>query len=131
MGLYFRGQVVVCLLVGVLMAAGFALIGLPLGIVLGLLIGGAEHRPPTWAWRGAVPVLFLAGLNSLEAGESVWVGIGLAVAVMAVVQVIQDVVLVPQNPGREPGAVPLAPSSSPCPCGASCSASSACSLPCP
>jgi predicted PurR-regulated permease PerM len=105
MGLYFRGQIIVCLLVGVLMAIGFVLIGLPLGLVMGLLIG-ILNIAPYLGVAGAVPVLLLAGLNSLEAGESVWVGIGLAVAVMAVVQVIQDAVLVPKIQGESLGLSP-------------------------
>jgi predicted PurR-regulated permease PerM len=105
MGLYFRGQVVVCLIVGVLMAAGFAIIGLPLGIVLGLLIGILNIAPYLGA-LGAVPAVLLAALDSLEAGESVWIGIGLVVAVMAVVQVIQDVILVPRIQGESLGLSP-------------------------
>jgi len=105
MGLYFRGQIAVCLIVGVLMAAGFAIIGLPLGIVLGMLIGVLNIAPYLGA-LGAVPAVLLAALDSLEAGESVWLGIGLAVAVMAVVQVIQDAVLVPRIQGGSLGLSP-------------------------
>lgn len=105
MGLYFRGQIIVCLLVGALMSIGFVLIGLPLGLVMGMLIGILNIAPYLGA-VGAVPVLLLAGLDSLEAGESVWVGIGLAVAVMAVVQVIQDAVLVPRIQGESLGLSP-------------------------
>ncbi|MBG0791780.1 MAG: AI-2E family transporter [Desulfovibrionaceae bacterium] len=105
MGLYFRGQIVVCLLVGALMAAGFAIIGLPLGIVLGLLIG-VLNIAPYLGVAGAIPAVLLAGLKSLEAGESAWIGIGLAVAVMVVVQVIQDVILVPRIQGESLGLSP-------------------------
>ena len=105
MSLYFRGQIVVCLIVGVLMAIGFALIGLPLGIVLGLLIGLLNIAPYLGA-AGAVPAILLAALKSLEAGDSVWVGIGLAVLVMAVVQLIQDLILVPRIQGESLGLSP-------------------------
>ena len=105
MGLYFRGQIIVCLIVGVLMSIGFMLIGLPLGLAMGMLIG-ILNIAPYLGVAGVVPVLLLAGLDSLEAGESVWVGIGLAVAVMAVVQVIQDAVLVPKIQGESLGLSP-------------------------
>jgi predicted PurR-regulated permease PerM len=105
MGLYFRGQIIVCLLVGVLMSTGFLLIGLPLGLVLGMLIG-LLNIAPYLGVAGAVPAVLLAALNSLEAGESVWIGIGLVVAVMSVVQVIQDVVLVPKIQGESLGLSP-------------------------
>lgn len=105
MSLYFRGQIAVCLIVGVLMATGFALIGMPLGIVLGLLIGLFNIAPYLGA-VGVLPAVLLAGLHSLESGESVWIGIGLALLVMGVVQVIQDAVLVPKIQGESLGLSP-------------------------
>lgn len=105
MGLYFRGQIVVCLIVGVLMSTGFVIIGMPLGIMVGMLIG-ILNIAPYLGLLGTVPAVLLAGLNSLEAGEPVWIGIGLAVAVMCVVQVIQDGVLVPHIQGESLGLSP-------------------------
>lgn len=105
MSLYFRGQVAIALIVGVLMSIGFLLIGLPLGLVLGMLIGILNIAPYLGA-VGAIPALMLAALDSLEAGESVWVGIGLVVAVMAVVQAIQEIVLVPKIQGESLGLSP-------------------------
>lgn len=105
MRLYFRGQVTVALTVGVLMSIGFALIGLPLAIVLGMLIGVLNIVPYLGA-VGAVPAVLLAALDSLEAGESIWIGIGLVIAVMAIVQVIQDGFLVPKIQGDSLGLSP-------------------------
>ncbi|WP_319541681.1 AI-2E family transporter [uncultured Pseudodesulfovibrio sp.] len=105
MGLYFRGQITVCLIVGVLMSFGFMLIGLPLGLVLGMLIGLLNIAPYLGA-AGAVPAVLLAALDSLESGESVWVGIGLVVLVMSVVQIIQDGFLVPKIQGESLGLSP-------------------------
>lgn len=105
MSRYFRGQITIALLVGVLMAVGFVLIGLPLGLVLGMLIGILNIAPYLGA-VGAIPAILLAALDSLEAGESVWVGIGLVVAVMAVVQAIQEVVLIPRIQGKSLGLSP-------------------------
>jgi len=105
MGLYFRGQIIVCLIVGVLMSIGFMIIGLPLGLVLGMLIG-LLNIAPYLGVAGAIPAVLLAGIDSLEAGESIWVGIGLVVAVMSIVQVIQDVVLVPKIQGESLGLSP-------------------------
>lgn len=102
---YFRGQISIALIVGVLMATGFAIIGLPLGIVLGLIIGILNIAPYLGA-IGIAPAVLLAALDSLEAGESVWIGIGLVVTVMAVVQVIQDGVLVPKIQGESMGLSP-------------------------
>jgi len=105
MSRYFRGQITIALLVGVLMAVGFVLIGLPLGLVLGLLIGVLNIAPYLGA-VGIIPAVLLAALDSLEAGESVWVGIGLVVAVMAVVQAIQEIILIPRIQGKSLGLSP-------------------------
>jgi len=105
MSLYFRGQISIALIVGVLMSIGFALIGLPLGIVLGMIIGLLNIAPYLGA-VGAIPAVLLAALDSLEAGESIWVGIGLVVAVMAIVQAIQEIVLVPKIQGESLGLSP-------------------------
>ncbi|NDV18065.1 AI-2E family transporter [Pseudodesulfovibrio sp. JC047] len=105
MSQYFRGQILVCLIVGVLMSGGFMLIGLPLGLVLGMLIG-VLNIAPYLGVAGAVPAVLLGALDSLESGESVWVGIGLVVLVMTVVQIIQDGFLVPKIQGESLGLSP-------------------------
>lgn len=105
MSLYFRGQIIIALLVGVLMSIGFLLIGLPLGLVLGMLIGVLNIAPYLGA-VGAIPAVLLAALDSVEAGESVWVGVGLVVVVMVVVQAIQEIVLVPKIQGESLGLSP-------------------------
>jgi len=105
MSIYFRGQIIIALIVGVLLSIGFVSIGLPLGIVLGMLIGLLNIAPYLGA-AGVIPALFLAALNSLESGESVWVGMGLVVLVFAVVQAIQEIVLVPKIQGESLGLSP-------------------------
>ncbi|BCS88601.1 AI-2E family transporter [Pseudodesulfovibrio sediminis] len=105
MSLYFRGQISIALIVGVLMSIGFTLIDLPLGIVLGMIIGILNIAPYLGA-VGMVPAVLLAALDSLEAGESVWIGVGLVVAVMAIVQTIQEVFLVPKIQGESLGLSP-------------------------
>lgn len=105
MSLYFRGQITIALIVGVLLSLGFVIIGLPLGIVLGMFIG-LLNIAPYLGTIGVIPALLLAALDSLEAGESVWVGIGLVIAVFAVVQAIQEIVLVPKIQGKSLGLSP-------------------------
>jgi len=105
MSLYFRGQISIALIVGVLLSLGFVIIGLPLGIVLGMIIG-LLNIAPYLGTIGVIPALLLAALDSLEADESVWVGIGLVLAVFAVVQAIQEIVLVPKIQGKSLGLSP-------------------------
>ncbi len=105
MSLYFRGQVTVALLVGVLMSIGFVIIGLPLAVALGMFIG-ILNIAPYLGTIGIVPAVLLAAISSLEAGESPWMGIGLVLLVISVVQVIQDGILVPKIQGESLGLSP-------------------------
>ena len=96
---YFRAQAAVAGLVGVLFAIGFALIGLPLGILLGLFMG-VLNMVPYLQILGAIPAFFLAILAALQQGQSLWPMLGLTALVFAVVQVIQDAILTPRIVGR-------------------------------
>ena len=105
MSLYFRGQITIALIVGVLLSIGFLIIGLPLAIVLGMLIGLLNIAPYLGA-IGVIPALSLSALDSLEAGDSVFVGLGLVILVFAVVQAIQEILLVPKIQGKGLGLSP-------------------------
>lgn len=105
MGRYFRAQALVAALVGVLFAVGFGLIGLPLGILLGLFIG-LLNMVPYLQIAGFVPAFFLGAVHALETGTNLWTVMLLIVAVFAVVQLIQDAVLVPRIMGDATGLSP-------------------------
>jgi predicted PurR-regulated permease PerM len=102
---YFRGQAAVASIVGVLCAVGFWLIDLPMGILLGLFIG-LLNIVPYLQVVGLAPAFLLALVHSLEAGTSLWVVLGLTALVFAVVQIIQDAILVPKIMGRVTGLSP-------------------------
>ncbi|MDO4715068.1 MAG: AI-2E family transporter [Bacteroidales bacterium] len=102
---YFRGQALVALLVGVLLAIGFSIIGLPLAVPLGLFIG-LLNIVPYMQMLGFVPTVLLALLKAADTGENFWMILGLCVVVFAVVQMIQDVVLVPRIMGHVMGLSP-------------------------
>ncbi|MDR0812339.1 MAG: AI-2E family transporter [Paludibacter sp.] len=105
MNLYFRGQVLIALIVGILFAIGFSIAGLPLAIVVGLFMGFL-NLVPYMQTIGFVPVIFLAFLKSLETGQSFWMLL-LGVAIVAVVvQVFQDMFLVPKIMGKNMGLNP-------------------------
>lgn len=104
---YFRGQTAVATIVGILFAGGFALIGLPMGILLGLFIG-LLNMVPYLQIIGVVPAFLLAALGALAVGNNVWVALGLCAGVFIVVQAFQDLVLVPRILGRSLGLNPVA-----------------------
>ncbi len=105
MNQYFRAQALVASIVGVLFAAGFWLIGLPMAIVLGLFIG-LLNMVPYLQIIGIIPAVFLAVMHSLETGMSLWLACGLTGLVFAVVQAIQDSLLVPNIMGKTTGLSP-------------------------
>ena len=102
MRVYFRAQALIAFIVGLLFAVGFWLIGLPMGILLGLFIG-LLNMVPYLQVVGLIPSVLLAIVASLGAGESIWIMLGLVLAVFAVVQVIQDAILVPRIMGKVTG----------------------------
>jgi len=102
---YFRGQAAVASIVGVLFALGFWIIGLPMGVLLGLFIG-LLNMVPYLQIIGLIPAFLLALVHALEMGGSLWMILALTGLVFAVVQIIQDVILVPKIMGRVTGLSP-------------------------
>jgi predicted PurR-regulated permease PerM len=105
MSAYFRGQAAVAAICGVLFAAGFFAVGLPLGILLGLFLG-LLNMVPYLQILGAVPALLLCVVHAVETNTSVWMVLGLVALVFVVVQVIQDAFLVPRIMGKVTGLNP-------------------------
>ena len=105
MSKYFRAQAVVASCVGVLFAIGFALIDLPLGIVLGLFVG-LLNMVPYLQTLGIIPATLLAMIHSLETGTSFWQILGLVLLIFLIVQTIQETILNPKIMG---GAIGLNP----------------------
>jgi predicted PurR-regulated permease PerM len=105
MNRYFRAQALVAFIVGVLLAIGFLIIGLPLGILLGLFIG-LLNMVPYLQIIGLIPAFLLAIVHALETGTNLWMVMGLTGLVFAVVQIIQDALLVPKIMGRVTGLSP-------------------------
>ena len=59
---FFRGQIIIGTLMGVLLALGFTLVGLKFGLVIGLVIGALNIIPYLGTILGlstAIPVAFL------------------------------------------------------------------------
>jgi predicted PurR-regulated permease PerM len=72
-----------------------------LGLFIGLL-----NMVPYLQIVGLIPAFFLALVHSLETGSSLWVILGLTGLVFAVVQIIQDTLLVPKIMGSVTGLSP-------------------------
>lgn len=105
MNTYFRGQALVAGIVGILFAIGFQIIGLPMGIGIGLMIGVLNLVPYMQA-LGIPPCILLALIQASETGRPVWVTLLCLAAVFTIVQAIQDMVLVPKIMGDVTGMGP-------------------------
>jgi predicted PurR-regulated permease PerM len=99
---YIRTQLTACLLIGVICSIGFALLGLPSPLVLGLIAGMLEFVPLVGPLVVAILAILLALLHS---------GFGLAFAVMlflGVLRVVEDYVIYPRLIGQGIHLHPLA-----------------------
>lgn len=105
MNAYFRGQSLIALIVGILFSIGFLIIDFPLAIGLGMFIG-LLNLVPYMQLFGFIPTILLAILKSTETGESFWFIMLCALAVFAVVQLIQDMYLTPRIMGHVMGLNP-------------------------
>jgi predicted PurR-regulated permease PerM len=105
MNRYFRGQSLVALCVGILLAIGFRIIGFPLAITLGLFIG-VLNLIPYLQIIGLIPIVLLSLLKAAESNQEFWIIFGLALMVLVIVQCIQDLFLVPRIMGKAMGLNP-------------------------
>lgn len=105
MNRYFRGQALVAFCVGILFSIGFLIIDFPLAIGLGLFIG-LLNMVPYLQIIGFIPTILLALLKAADTGENFWWILGLALLVFCIVQLIQDIVLVPKIMGKITGLNP-------------------------
>jgi predicted PurR-regulated permease PerM len=105
MNQHFRAQAIVAALVGVLFAIGFSVIGLPLAIILGLVIG-AMNMIPYLQVLGLLPAGLLAVMMAVETQTGIPAALIKVTAIFAIVQVIQDAILVPRIMGKVTGLKP-------------------------
>lgn len=99
MNQYFRGQVLVAFCVGVLFSIGFLIIDFPAAIAFGMFIGMLNLVPYLQA-VSVLPMALLAMLKAANTGAGFWPIMLGALAVMLVVQLIQDLFLVPKIMGK-------------------------------
>lgn len=105
MNSYFRGQGTVAFIVGVLFSIGFLIVGMPMAIGLGMFMGFL-NLVPYLQTLGFIPMALLSLLKAADTGENFWWIFFLGFLVVAVVQVLQDMVLVPKIMGSAMGLNP-------------------------
>lgn len=99
MNQYFRGQALVAFCVGILFSIGFLIIDFPLAIGFGLFVG-LLNLVPYLQLISLLPMVFLALLKAANTGSNFWLVLLSAFIVLAIVQTIQDLFLVPKILGK-------------------------------
>ena len=99
MNQYFRGQALVALCVGVLFSIGFLIVDFPAAIAFGLFVG-LLNLVPFLLVVSLLPMALLAMLKAANCDSSFWPVMLSGGAVMLVVQLIQDMFLVPKIMGK-------------------------------
>lgn len=99
---FFRGQLVIGLIMGVLLAIGFTAVGLKFGVVFGLFAGLLNIVPYLGTILGLATVLPTA---YFEPGGGI-IPVGLCLGVFILVQCIEGYFLTPRIMGRQTGLHP-------------------------
>lgn len=101
---FFRGQILIGLIMGVLLAVGFSVGGLRFGLALGLLVGLLNIVPYLGSILGLSVVIPLA---LLQPGGGIGL-VALCLGVFVVVQLIEGWLLTPRIMGQQTGLHPVA-----------------------
>lgn len=101
---FFRGQILIGLIMGVLLAVGFSIAGLRFGLALGLLVGLLNIVPYLGSILGLSVVIPLA---LLQPGGGIGL-VGLCLGVFVAVQLVEGWVLTPRIMGQQTGLHPVA-----------------------
>jgi predicted PurR-regulated permease PerM len=100
---FFRGQLLIALCMGVLLAAGFSIVGLKFGLFVGLALGILNIIP----YLGTIVGLgFTLPLAFFQTGGG-WQLVGLVLAVKIAVQTVEAWVLTPRIMGHQTGLHPV------------------------
>lgn len=102
---YFRGQGLVSMCVGIIFAIGFAIIGLPLGVILGLTIG-VLNMVPYLQLISIVPCTLLCMVSAVDGDTGFWILWWECMGLYIVCQAIQDLFLTPKIMGKYMGLNP-------------------------
>lgn len=102
---YFRGQGCVALIAAVFYCIGFSIIGLPLAIPMGLLVG-ILYMIPYFQYITLIPVAIICMIYSLGGADTFISLFGKSLLVYVFSQSICDYIITPHVMGREMGLNP-------------------------
>jgi predicted PurR-regulated permease PerM len=99
-GNYFRGQAILCLMVGGLSLLGYWVVGLEYALSLALIMAVCEAIPMIGPTLGAIPAVLVA--FSTSPSQVVWV-----LGVVVIIQVLENNLLVPRVMNKSVGVNPV------------------------
>ena len=105
MNRYFRGQALIALFAAVFYCIGFSIVGIPLSIVLGILVG-VLYLIPYFQYITLIPVALVCLIYSMGGEAEFWPVFGQCLLVYVVSQCVCDYVLTPKIMGKAMGLNP-------------------------
>lgn len=105
MDTYFRRQALISLIVGILFSIGFAILGLPMSVAMGMLVG-LLNMIPYMHTLGIIPPMIVALVQSAQSDTSFWMMALWIIVVFCIVQIILDGFLTPKIMGQATGLRP-------------------------
>ena len=105
MNKYFRSQLLIASCAAVFYCTGFTIVGLPMAIVMGLLVG-VLYMIPYFQYVTVIPVIIICFITSLDGHFDFWVKLGECGLVYLVSQCICDYILTPKIMGKSMGLNP-------------------------
>lgn len=105
MNRYFRSQAVIAGCAAIFYCIGFSIVGIPLAIVLGLVVG-ILYMIPYFQYVTLIPVALVCLIDSIGGTANFWSQLGQCVMVYVVSQCICDYILTPKIMGKSMGLNP-------------------------
>lgn len=105
MNRYFRGQGLIAACAAVFYCIGFSIVGIPLAIVLGILVG-ILYMIPYFQYVTLIPVALVCIIDSMTGAVHFWPEFGECILVYVVSQCICDYILTPKIMGKAMGLNP-------------------------
>ncbi|MCM1032682.1 MAG: AI-2E family transporter [Odoribacter sp.] len=105
MNRYFRGQALIALCAAVFYCIGFSIVGIPLAIVLGMLVG-VLYLIPYFQYVTLIPVAIVCYISSMTGAVEFWPELCKCGLVYLISQCVCDYVLTPKIMGKAMGLNP-------------------------
>ena len=105
MNTYFRSQMLIASCAAILYCIGFSIVGLPMAIVMGVIVG-ILYMIPYFQYITLIPVLIICFIYSLDGSVDFWPLLGKCLLVYVISQCICDYILTPKIMGKSLGLNP-------------------------